>query len=570
MRTPRAASAGSIALALVLASVALPAAAADRPTAARGASAIMWGPCADAALTEGGVECGTVPVPLDHAKPRGRQIVVDVSRLRATGDPAEYLGPLLLNPGGPGAPGLDFGLALAGSLPPEVLAGYDLIGFDPRGIGESSPTLVCDPDLLRGTPAPDYVPASPTRIRADERRLLNQSIAYAKACGERNGTLLEHLRTIDVAYDLDAIRAALGAAKLNYVGFSYGTYIGQVYASTFPTRVGRMVLSGNVAPDGVGYTGDLGRPAAARAFDANIRRFFGWVARYDAIYHLGADIAAVQKHYFDDQDALRRAAVAGIGPSEWTTIFFSAAYFEQAWPVLAQGWASWDAGRPKTFADALAFSAKKMDAGSAAAFSVVCSDGPWDRTYRQLRAERFRTAAAAPFSAWALFWGESALCIHWPVPGRATRVGSASAAPILLVNGTYDAPTQFSEALASRRAFGRSVLVEEIGGVDHAGGSFAGNACIDAVVTPYLLTGALPVRVAGNRADVGCPRGQEPGYPEILQAALAESALANLPPGTLDAVPEIPASAPPATLATMLAELIAAAHIGTPVSGSMR
>ncbi|HUR73801.1 MAG TPA: alpha/beta fold hydrolase [Sporichthya sp.] len=521
------------------------------PAHGAGPPSITWGVCPDVELT--GLECGTIPVPLAHNKPTDRQIVLEVSRLKASGDPAAYLGPLVVNFGGPGGTGMDAGLYLAGVVPKEILDRYDIIGFDPRGIGMSSPSLVCDPDPLRGA-QPAYEPPDLRRIRGGERSRLEAVKAYVAQCGERNGDLLRHMRTTDVARDIDLIRQALEAPKLNYLGYSYGTYIGQVYATLFPDHVGRFVLDGNVAPTGVGYEGDLGRPDAAKAFDRNVRRFFSWTAKYSGVYQLGSTEAEVAEHYYATRNALAAHPVDGIGPAEWVGLFAAAVYVEAAWPLIAQVWAAFDQGQTKMLTDSLVFAAKEADAAIAGSLAVICSDGPWPASYRRIRDVAAATAKVAPFSTWALFWYETVPCSRWPVHGKAARVGSSDAAPILFVNGTLDAPTQFPEALAARRAFHRSVLLAESGGADHAGSTFAKNACIDAIVNAYLLQGTLPQRKTGDGPDVSCARKPEPGLVEIATVAAMSSLLENLPPEVVALLPEVPASYqnPAATLGEML------------------
>lgn len=480
------------------------------------------------------MECATLFVPLDHTKPKGEQIGIEVSRLAAA-DPATSLGPLLVNFGGPGAPGLDAGLFL--DVPAEVLERFDVIGFDPRGVGQSSPTLVCDPDLFKGPQAP-YDPPDLKRVRGSERTRMKLVQSYVTACEQRNGDLLRHLRTTDVARDIDLIRQALGTSTINFLGYSYGTYVAQMYASMFPKRVGRFLLDGNVAPTGVGFAGDLGRPATAKAFEVNVQRFFAWAATYNVYYGLGATKEEVERRYYATLKRLTTDPVDGIGPAEWTNLFVAPVYSEDAWPLITQGWANFDDDNTTLFAEALVFAAKEVDTFAAATRAVACSDGPWPRSLSKARAQAARTARVAPFATWTLFWDVTAPCIQWPVRGTTAPVGSATAAPILFVNGTLDAPTQISEALAARRAFPRSALLAETDGANHAGATFADNPCIDPIVTAYLLEGKLPERRPGDAADVECARGLEPGPVEIATVAALVAALENLPPEVIELLPE--------------------------------
>ncbi len=502
---------------LALVAAGLPATATAEPT-------LVWGACQEPRLVEAGAQCAVVSVPLDSAKPGGPSVPIAISRIAATATGADYLGPLFSNPGGPGGSGLGDPADLATLLSSEVAGRFDLIGFDPRGVGASGPKLQCDPGHFT-RPSPDYLPPDPARVTGSEARRLAETRAYVTACRKSSGDALNHLRTVDVAGDLERIRAALGSPTLSFVGNSYGTYLGQVYATTFPTRVARMVLAGVVPPNGAGYTGDVSRPEVARAYERNINAFFAWVGEHDAIYRLGADGAAVRERFYADRDALRRAPRNGIGPAEWVQLFGSAVYSDGPWALLAQGWSGWTAGRTAIFEGAFAGSDPvETDAFTAAFLAVACSDGPWPRSYDRLRADSLRTARSAPFITWALHWELSTPCSTWPSTGTRQRVGSATPS-MLLVNGTMDAPTPFADALATRAAFPRSALIEVTASLRHAGGSLWGNPCVQQPVEHYLLTGELPARTGGAGPDLQCAGAPRPGYPEIALAAAGEVAL---------------------------------------------
>ncbi|MGQ0623371.1 MAG: alpha/beta fold hydrolase [Sporichthyaceae bacterium] len=522
------------------------------------AARITWEDCTGE-LAGTGLECATFTVPLDHTRPKGTTIDLALSRIPATGAKADYLGPMLLNPGGPGIGGRTLPLGLVDVLPAPVPARYDLIGFDPRGVEASEPAIACDPALFH-TPAPDYVPPDRNRILGTERERRATAAGLARTCRSKTRAAMAHLRTADVARDLDLIRAALGAPKLNYLGFSYGTYLGQMYASLFPGRVGRFVLSGTVGPDGVGYRGDLGRPATARAFEINMTRFFRWAAGFDAIYQLGADTVAVRARYDAELTRLRRDAIDGVGPAEWTQLFSITARTEQIWPLIAAGWAAWNSANTAPFAGVFSGPPAESAEFAGDSLAVTCSDGDWERAYAKARADTFRTATSAPLTAWLFFWEVTAPCLQWPVPGLPTPVGAAAAAPMLFVNGSLDAPTTLTEALAARAVFGRSILITERDGLEHAGSAFAGNPCVDEVVATYLLEGILPTRRSGSGTDITCERGPEPGLLEVLTG----SGVALLPTELLP--PELFLSGPGAVAAAQqqLAELFHASQLGVP------
>jgi pimeloyl-ACP methyl ester carboxylesterase len=208
-------------------------------------SPVAWGPCPKAPLA-GRAECGFVTAPLDYAQPGGAKIKIAVSRVKHKVADAKAQGPMLVNPGGPGGAGLSLAL-LGGTVPKHAGDAYDWIGFDPRGVGASRPALSCIPDY-GGYNRPEYDPAkAPGVVAAWQSR----AARYAAACASKGGALLSHLTTEDAAKDLDTIRKALRAKQINFYGFSYGTYLGQVYATLFPQNLRRGGLDGVVDHRGV-------------------------------------------------------------------------------------------------------------------------------------------------------------------------------------------------------------------------------------------------------------------------------------------------------------------------------
>jgi pimeloyl-ACP methyl ester carboxylesterase len=233
---------------------------------------LTWGPCGDGAPA--GFECASVEVPTDYDRPRGATTTIALARLPAT-DPAARRGSVFFNFGGPGGPGVST-LQQVGDIivTPEVRQRYDLVGFDPRGVGLSDPAL-CYRSAADEAAAFEGLPAFPVG-RAEERAFLRQTAAIAKACRTRAGGVIRHASTANVARDLELLRRAVGDGTLTYQGYSYGTYLGATYARLFPDRVGRMVLDGTL--DVRAYSGAdrdprsvgarLGQgPAAEEVFD---------------------------------------------------------------------------------------------------------------------------------------------------------------------------------------------------------------------------------------------------------------------------------------------------------------
>ncbi|CAM5251002.1 hypothetical protein SCALM49S_00693 [Streptomyces californicus] len=243
------------------------------------------------------LKCGTVKVPLDYAEPDGRQLELTVSRTPATGPAEDRQGAFVYNPGGPGASSITF--PMAGELPEwkEIAEAYDLVGYAPRGVNGSSSPLSCqDPSAY--TKGPTDAPVHPTQ--ADKERRIARARAYARGCAEHAGDSLRHYTSLNNARDLDVLRAALGEPRLTFMGASYGTYFGALYATLFPTHVRRMVFDSVVDPDPeqIWYRSNMGQSVA---FERRWEDFRRWVAKHDDVYRLGTTPEAVGKHY----DAVR-------------------------------------------------------------------------------------------------------------------------------------------------------------------------------------------------------------------------------------------------------------------------
>jgi pimeloyl-ACP methyl ester carboxylesterase len=461
------------------------------------APTIAWGDCAEAALRLRGAECGFLTVPLDHARPSGPTVELAVSRIRHTRTP--YQGVMLVNPGGPGGSGQVLSV-LGDYVPDGAGKSYDWIGFDPRGVGASKPALACDGDYA-GYRRPPFVPST----AAIEKAWLTRAAGYAEACAKAGGPLLDHLKTVDTVRDMDLLRRALGAEKINFYGFSYGTYLGQVYATRYPARVRRMVFDGVVDPSRVWYDANLDQDLA---FDRNIRIFFDWLAERHAVYRLGATGAAVGKRFTAVQRALTAKPAGGaIGPSELTDVFVQAGYYVFGWTMVAEAFAAWVHRRDPALLKALYDMNSPQDTGAdngyAVYLGVQCTDAPWPASWSRWKRDNWRMHARAPFLAWANAW-YNAPCRTWAAePATPPRVDGTAVPPVLLISETLDAATPFTGALEVRKRFPSAALVEGFGGTTHAGSLF-GNACVDGAVAAYLADGTLPRRVKANASDLRC------------------------------------------------------------------
>lgn len=491
-----------------------------------GVGTITWGECTDDTLIGFGAECGTLSVPLDYSRPKGDKIQLAVSRVRHTVPDDQYQGIMLVNPGGPGGSGLIYSV-LGAFVPGGAGEAYDWIGFDPRGVGASIPSLSCDPDYTAG-PRPPY---DPTSLRIEAKWLL-KSINYAVDCAQSDARkLLGHVKTTDNVADMDAIRQALGERQLNYYGFSYGTYLGQVYATQHPERVRRMVLDSNVDPRDIWYDANLNQDVA---FEAVAKLFFDWVARHDASYHLGTTAAAVEAKYYAAQSALAKQPQGQLGASEWSDAFLSAGYVQFTWPDTAAAFAAFvNDGDPGPATDLyLGQDTPGDDNGYAMYLATECSDAPWPRSWSTWRRDNTRVARTAPFLTWGNAWF-NAPCAFWPtVPGTPVKVDGRKVPAILLLDETLDAATPYAGSLEVRKRFPSSSLIATVGGTNHANSLFGGVSCVDDAVAAYLADGTLPPRVNGNnKADATCDPAlePEPAAPLATQARTASSTAAMTP-----------------------------------------
>ncbi|ELS57820.1 putative Secreted peptidase [Streptomyces viridochromogenes Tue57] len=466
------------------------------------------------------LQCASLEVPLDHTNPRGRRITLALSRVPHTA--RKYQGPLLVNPGGPGGSGRTLAGFVASALPAAVAAQYDVIGFDPRGVGRSRPALDCRPghfDPVR----PDSVPST-ARI---ERANLLRAQAFARACGTKYADVLPYIDTISAAKDLDRIRAALGARQLNYFGYSYGTYLGAVYAKLFPQRVRRAALDSVVDPTGVWYEDNL---AQDHAFDDRHRAFMAWVARHDTTYRLGTDPARVEARWYAMRAALARKPAEGkVGAAELEDTFLPGGYYNGYWPHLAEAFAAYVNDRD---ADPLLEAYERFGAAEAADdngysvyTSVECRDAAWPRDWRRWRTDNWAVHAKAPFMTWSNAW-YNAPCAFWPTPSthRPMDIANSKLPPVLLFQATGDAATPYGGAVTVHRQLARSSLVVERGGGNH-GITLGGNSCLDKHLAAYLTDGTVP-RGRGE-ADAVCPALPEP-KPLSSKAASASTPGAEL------------------------------------------
>ncbi|MER6348448.1 alpha/beta hydrolase [Streptomyces sp. NPDC001595] len=467
------------------------------------AEGIDFGRCADDQDPSGAMECGTLRVPLDYARPDGRRIELAVSRVRATRrDPLNSKhkvprqGALVYNPGGPGASGFHF--PLAGRLPEwkRIAAAYDLVGYAPRGVGPSAPLSCQDPQ--RFFKGPTQSPTHPSESYKRER--IAQAKAYALGCDRRSGSALRHYHSLNNARDLDALRAALGEDRLTFMGSSYGTYFGALYATLFPSHVRRMVFDSAVNPDPaqIWYRNNLAQSAAFEGRWADLKE---WIAEHHEVYGLGDSPEAVQRSY-DTARARLAAEPAGgvVGPGQLQNLFLQAGYYDDYWPQRAGALSAYLKGEPRPLVDLArppTEAAAEAENASAVYTAVECNDAPWPTDWAVWDRDNTRLARVAPFETWDNVW-MNLPCAYWPAPRQRpvdVRTGPGELPPTLILAAERDAAAPYEGALELRRRLSGSVLVTERDAGTHgmAGGA---NACVNGHVDAYLLEGRLPGRRA--------------------------------------------------------------------------
>jgi pimeloyl-ACP methyl ester carboxylesterase len=480
------------------------------PAAAVGpkASTLRWSQCGGQL---GGAECATLAVPLNYADPGGRKITLALSMIPATAPAARQQGVLLVNPGGPGEPGRSLAATVAAGLSPQVAATYDIVGFDPRGVGGSVPALSCDPNFFDQV-RPDYIPAG----AAAEQVLIGRAKSYAAGCERRFGWLLPYMTTVDTARDMDQIRQAFGVAKINYYGISYGTYLGQVYGTLFPDRVRRMVLDSTVDPAGVWYTDNIDQDYA---FQGRLDAFFAWTAKYDSAYHLGSTQAQVQAAYYKVRGELEKTPIAGpngplVGPDELDDTFALAGYLTSVWPAFAQALSQYaGSGDSGELVNQYQMWGTTSENVFAVYNAVECADVNWPRNWSKWQTDAERVARAAPFETWDNVWFNAA-CAFWPVKGPAKpfTVDGSGLPPVLMLQGTLDPATPYAGAQDAHRLLPSARMVVVEGGGNHGQSlETPPNECVQNYLNAYLATGAVPGRPGLVNATCPAPADPTPG-----------------------------------------------------------
>ncbi|WUH92803.1 alpha/beta hydrolase [Streptomyces sp. NBC_00433] len=440
-------------------------------------------------------ECTTMKVPLDYAHPvAADDLKLAVARKKAAG-PGKRLGSMLVNPGGPGGSAIDYLQYAATGYPSAVTSRYDMAAVDPRGVARSEPVKCLSDKQMDAYTAVDSTPDN----TAEADKLAAADRTFAAGCKKMSADLIGHVSTVDSARDMDVLRQLLGDAKLNYVGKSYGTFLGATYAGLFPTRVGRLVLDGAMDPSVNALASSRVQAGGFEtAFDAFARDCvkrsecpLGRTSAADAGTRLDALFAGLDKHPLPT--GTKRPLTEALG----TTGVIAAMYDQEAWPALRGALISANKGDG---APLLQLSDSYYERDSTGKYSnlmyanaaVNCLDlppafrSPADVT-KALRSFR----AASPHFGAALAWS-SLICGYWPLPatGHPERIQAKGAAPILVVGTIRDPATPYAwaQSLAAQLSSGHLLTYDGDGHTAYGRGS----TCIDTAVNAYLLSGTVP------------------------------------------------------------------------------
>ncbi|WP_151083669.1 alpha/beta hydrolase [Nocardioides cynanchi] len=447
---------------------------------------LQWSDC------DNGDQCAQLTVPLDYARPAGRTIELHVLKVPAA-DPGSRLGSLVVNPGGPGEPGTSY--AVQGDFGQPLRDHFDIVGFDPRGTGSSSPVDCLSDSALDTYLAEDPDPTTPAELATFEA----EQRAIASGCPQLSGAIAGHVSTVESARDMDILRAALGDTRMTYLGASYGTKLGATYAQLFPRRVGRFVLDGaldltlsnrdQTLQQAAGFQKAL-ESYAANCVAADIGCFLGKTVP-DVLTTISDLVARITAKPLPAQDG--RVLTGGNAFSGIAVTLYSRSY----WVLLSSALRSalgGDGSLLLRLADA--YTARNSDGTYAnnsmeAFYDISCLDDPTSIPFSQVPSQFPAFDQASPLFGRVFAWGLTS-CRGFtprsdqPVP----TVHAKGAAPIVVIGTTRDPATPFQWAVAMAHQLDSGVLVRRNG--DGHTGYRTGNACVDNAVESYLVSGIVP------------------------------------------------------------------------------
>ncbi|MBW8798702.1 MAG: alpha/beta fold hydrolase [Streptomyces sp.] len=440
-------------------------------------------------------QCATMKAPLDWSKPKGATIGLALIRARASGDASKRIGSLIFNFGGPGGSGVTT-LPAFGTDYAALRTRYDLVSFDPRGVGRSDP-VECENDAqLDNYFQQDATPDT----RAERTQLINRTRQFNAACEKNSRAILPQVRTTDAARDMDLMRQVLGDAKMHYFGISYGTELGGVYAHLFPKNVGRAVFDGVVDPTQDPEQSSLGQ---AKGFQLALDNFAEECTSKQAECPIGDTPQDVKDRIAKLLADLDKKPIPGILPRELTQSaatngIAQSLYSKDFWEYLTEGLEEAYDGDGKILmllSDSMNGRSENGEYSNitAANIAINCADEKprYTADYVQQKLPEFR--AASPLFGDYLAWGMVS-CTDWAVPGAADHpdVSAPGAAPILVVGNTGDPATPYEGARKMVDALGKGVGVELTYKGQGHGAYDSKDKCVQGAVNGYLLEGTVP------------------------------------------------------------------------------
>ncbi|WP_282701865.1 alpha/beta hydrolase [Streptomyces sp. CC219B] len=440
-------------------------------------------------------QCATLKAPLDWNDPRGDTIDLALIRAEASGDKDKRIGSLLFNFGGPGGSGVTT-LPAFGEDYAALRTRYDLVSFDPRGVGRSAPVLCENDQRLDAYFQQDATPDDATERTA----LLDSTREFNAACNKKSKKMLPHVRTTDAARDMDLMRQVLGDDKLHYFGISYGTELGGVYAHLFPKNVGRAVFDAVVDPTQTAEEGSLGQ---AKGFQLALDNFAEDCVSKIEDCPIGDSAQDVKDRIAKLLSDLDRKPLPGVFPRELTQTaatngIAQALYSQDFWEILTEALVQAYDGDGRILlllSDSMNGRSENGEYSNitAANVSINCADDKarYTAEFVERKLPEFRAASElfGDFLAWSMI-----SCIDWPVAGTGDHpdVSAPGSAPILVVGNTGDPATPYEGARKMVRALGKGVGVELTYKGQGHGAYDSKNKCVQSAVNGYLLEGKVP------------------------------------------------------------------------------
>ena len=448
---------------------------------------LNWSDCGD------GFECTKLEVPLNYAKPAKDSIYLSVIRRKAPSNLSR--GSLIVNPGGPGGSGLDYARAADNIMTPTLRKNFDVVGFDPRGIGKSNPIKCLTDKQLDVLLAADQTPDNQSEVN----QLVSLSKQFGAGCEKKSPQIMRFMDTISAAKDIDILRQALGDEKLNWFGKSYGTFLGATYAQLFPKRVGRMMLDGAMDPklnlEQLSYDQALG-------FEKALQRFLADCAVEDdcplsknlkvatkQITNMFAGLNQKPARLEDGRDFTEAMALTGVLGSLYDK--------QYGWPDLRSALLTALEGDYTSLAASADFYVSRdsnghyTDNGNEAIYAVTCLDRPDRATVTKTESLATKWAKSAPVFGAALAWSNLG-CTYWPVPatGKLGAIEAKGSAKILVIGTKYDPATPYAWAKSLAKQLQNSELLTFVG--DGHTAYLQGSDCVDEYVDQYFLIGRAP------------------------------------------------------------------------------